>query len=51
MSPLLLLHPTPTPLPPPSRSVGINSELFYLLLFIGTVLFVAAFFYGRKKGL
>lgn len=50
-SPILLISPTPTPhLPSGQEPVGISGGLFYGLLLAGAVLFLAAFFYGRRKG-
>mgnify|MGYP000711947589 CR=1 FL=1 len=43
--------PTPTPLYlPGEETAGMNNALFYLLFFIGALLFLLAFFYGRRKG-
>ena len=44
-----LLAPTVTPLLPGEGLVGISGGLFYLLLLLGMVLFLGAFFYGRRK--
>lgn len=43
--------PTATPTGSGSNSVGMGGALFYGLLLLGTILFLAAFFYGRRKGL
>lgn len=48
-----LLPPAPTPTltyVPGEETVGTNGALFYVLFFIGAVLFLLAFFYGRRKG-
>ncbi len=44
-----LAAPTATPVVPADQGpVGISGGLFYLLLLLGTVLFLGAFFYGRR---
>ena len=41
--------PTPTlPYLQGEESAGMNGSLFYVLFFIGAILFLAAFFYGRR---
>jgi hypothetical protein len=46
-----LAAPTVTPLLPIDEGpVGISGSLFYVLLLLGTVLFLGAFFYSRRKG-
>ena len=48
---LPLWAPTPTPLYlPGEETVGMNNALFYLLFFIGALLFLLAFFHSRRKG-
>lgn len=48
---LLLWAPTPTPLYlPAEETVGMNNALFYVLFFVGALLFLLAFLYGRRKG-
>ena len=43
--------PTATPAGSGASSVGMGGALFYGLLLLGAILFLAAFFYGRRKGL
>lgn len=41
--------PTPTlPYLQGEEAAGTNGSLFYVLFFIGAILFLAAFFYGRR---
>ena len=44
------LAPTPTPFSAPGNG-SVSGALFYGLLLLGAGLFLAAFIYGRRKGL
>jgi hypothetical protein len=47
---IVSFNPTPTPSFQGGESVGVNSGLFYGLLLLGAILFLAAYIYGRRQG-
>lgn len=47
----VFVGPTATPLSAAERGPVVGSALFYGLLLLGIILFLAAFFYGRRRGL